>query len=233
MKTQRFLALVILISICNSALLAQDYTISKKTQRINDTKYEGFSISVKGSFAKVTEQIYSYLKGKSKIRRKRNYYSIAEFNLEKITLDSTIIYVRIDEKETASLVWMGIKPRALEEDRIIEIEDALQEELVLMARSYYVHEQEIKIKQAETAAQIISKKQQKLINENISLTKDLQEAEERKIELDNFLEENKLSIVVLKQKLINNKFNQDSTYIDLQKINRVIKNQKQKLKEID
>ncbi len=233
MKIQRIIIIALLISSFSITLLAQDYAISKKALRINNTKYNGFSIKVNGPLDKVTEQMYSYLKATSKIRRKRNYYSISEFKMDKIQLDSTVIYLRIDEKESVSQVWLAIKTADLEEERITEIEDELKEELVLMARSYYVHEQEIKIKQAEAAAQVISKKQQSLINQNLSLKADFESAEQRKIELDALLESNSLMIASLKQQLIDNKFNQDSTYLDLQKVNRVIEGQKQKLKEIE
>jgi hypothetical protein len=233
MKFQRFIVVIILIFGYNSALIAQDYSVSKKSERINNTQYEGYSIIIKGPLDKVTNQIYSYLKGKSKIRRKRNYYTIAEFNMEKIQLDSAFVYLKLSDKESGSKVWVALNTSNLEESRIEEINQALQEELVPMARSYYVYEQELKIKEAETAAQVISKKQQSLIDENLSLKTGLQRAEDRKIELTNLLEENRLTIAALRQKLIDNKFEQDSTYLDLQKVNRVIEGQKQKLKEID
>lgn len=233
MKYLKFIVLTLLIMGNGSVLLAQDYTVNKKVQRINNAKYEGFSISINGPLDKVTDQVYRYVKNTSKIRRKRNYFSIAEFSMRDIALDSTIVFLKFDEKENTTSVWMCIKSLNLEDDRKVEIENALNNELVLIARSYYVHEQEIKIKQSETAAQVISKKQQGLINENTSLTSALKSAEDRKIELETLLEENMFTIEVLKQKLIDNKFNQDSTYLDLLKINRVIEGQKKKLKEID
>lgn len=233
MNFQRFILLLILSIGFHTAAQAQDYSIDQKSQRINDTKYEGYSININGAFEKVTEQVYDYLKDRSKIRRKRNHYSIAEFKMDNIELDSTVIYLKLNERDNLTQVWLGIKTFGIDEDRVEEIEKSLQVELVLIARSYYVHQQELKIIEAETAAQIISKKQQTLINENSELTIDLKEAEARKIELNNTLEENRLAIEVLKQKLIDNKFDQDSTYLDLQKVNRVIEGQKQKLKEID
>lgn len=233
MKLIRFINLSLLIIGSSSVLLAQDYTVNEKVQRINNAKYEGFSISINGPFDKVTDQVYRYVKNTGKIRRKRNYYSIAEFSMRDIALDSTLIFLKFDEKESITSVWMGIKSLNLEDDGKVEIENALNNELVLIARNYYVHEQEIKIKQSEAASQVISKKQQGLINENTSLTSALKSAENRKIELETLLEESKFTIEVLKQKLIDNKFNQDSTYLDLLKINRVIEGQKQKLKEID
>lgn len=232
MKFQRIILLLLLIA-CFQSVSAQNYSVNQKVQRINDTKYEGYSISINGPLEKVTEQVYDNLRDNSKIRRKRNHYSISEFKMEKLTLDSTVIYLKINEKDQSTLVWLGIKTFGLEKERVTEINEALQKELVLITRSYYVYQQELKIIEAETAAQIISKKQQALIEEKTKLSGDLEEAEARKIELDNLLEENRLAIEVLKQKLIDNKFNQDSTYLDLQKVNRVIEGQKLKLKEID
>jgi len=230
---QRLISLAFLIIGGYSQTIAQDYSVKAKTQRINDTKYSGFSISVDGTLSKVTDQTYTYLKAKSKLRRKRNYYSIAALQLDKIKLDSTIVYLKIDDKFPQTAIWVGIKTAGLEQDRIDNIEKNLQKELVHIARSYYVHEQELKILEAETAAQIISKNQQLLISSHAKLTSDLTEAEARKIELEELLKTNELDIGVLKQKLIDNKIAQDSIYLDLQKVNRVIEGQKQKLKEID
>lgn len=232
MNFQR-ITLSVILMVGFHSVLSQDYTVNQKAQRINDTKYDGYVISIIGPLEKVSEQVYDNLRDNSKIRRKRNHYSISEFQMNKINLDSTIIYLKINENAQSTLVWLGIKTFGLEKEREAEINEALQKELVLIARSYYVHQQELKIKEAETAAQIISKKQQNLIEEKTELSNNLEVAEARKIELDNLLEENLLAIEVLKQKLIDNKFNQDSTYLDLQKVNRVIEGQKQKLKEID
>ncbi len=229
----KLIAFTIFISVVFSQATAQDYAVNPKTQRINDIKYSGFSIRVEGTLSKVTDQTYIYLKAKSKLRRKRNYYSITALQLDKIKLDSTVIYLKIDDKFPQTAIWVGIKTTGLAEKRIHKIESELQKELVHIARSYYVHEQELKILEAETAAQIISKNQQSLISSHTKLTTDLTEAEARKLELDELLKTNQLDIGVLKQKLIDNKFAQDSVYLDLQKVNRVIEGQKQKLKEID
>jgi len=233
MMYQRLFIVSILIIGSYHQVLGQDYTVNAKTQRINDTKYNGFSINVNGSLSKVTDQTYTYLKANSKLRRKRNYYSVAELKMDKIQLDSTIIYLKIDDNSPQTAIWLGIKTTGLEQPKANKIEKALQKELVKVARSYYVHQQELKIIEAETAAQVISKTQQLLINERVKFTANLETAEARKIELEEFLKTNQLDIEVLKQKLIDNKFAQDSIYLDLQKVNRVVEGQKQKLKEID
>lgn len=229
----RIITLALLLSGFSTTLFAQDYTVNTKSQRINDTKYDGYTVSVAGPLEKVTEQAYAYLKAKSKIRRKRSFYSISEFKMDGLQLDSTVLYLKINEKAATTTVWLGIKTFGLEDEITTKIEDAIQKELVLIARDYYVHQQELKIKEAEAAAQVVSKKQQFLIDEKVELTENLGSKEARKIELTNLLETNTLDIEVLKQKLIDNQFNQDSTYLDLQKVNRVIDVQKQKLKEID
>ncbi|VAW29569.1 hypothetical protein MNBD_BACTEROID06-11 [hydrothermal vent metagenome] len=230
---QRLFTLALFILGNYAQVVAQDYTVSSKIQRINNTKYNGFSIKVDGSFSKVADQTYTYLKAKSKLRRKRNYYSVAELKMDKVQLDSTIIYLKIEEKASQTLVWLGVKTTGLKQERINTIEKGLQEELIHIARSFYVHEQELKILEAETAAQVISKAHQSLIGEKSKLATSLEEKEARKIELEELLETNRLNIEVLKQKLIDNKFAQDSVYLDLQKVNKVIEVQKQKLKEID
>ncbi len=230
---QRLITLAFLIIGGYTQTIAQDYSVRAKTQRINDVKYGGYSIKVNGPIGKVTDQTYTYLKAKAKLRRKRNYYSVTTFKMGDIQLDSTIIYLKMDDEFPQTAVWLGIKTAGIEQDRIDNIEKELQKELVHIARSYYVHEQELKILEAETAAQIISKNQQSLISSHAKLTSDLTEAEARKLELEELLKTNELDIGVLKQKLIDNKFAQDSIYLDLQKVNRVIEGQKQKLKEID
>jgi len=230
---QRLIALVLFMLGGYTQVSAQDYTVSTQNQRINNTKYSGFSIKVDGLFSKVVDQTYTYLKAKSKLRRKRNYYSVTELKMDKVKLDSTIIYLKIDDKSPQTVIWLGVKTTGIEHERISAIEKDLQKELVHIARSFYVHEQELKILEAETAAQVISKNHQSLIGERTKLTTSLESAETRKIELEKLLETNRLNIEVLKQKLIDNKFAQDSVYLDLQKVNRVIEGQKQKLKEIE
>ncbi|MCB0494884.1 MAG: hypothetical protein KDC79_02000 [Cyclobacteriaceae bacterium] len=212
---------------------AQDYTISEKSDRINSAKYDGYAIQVSGPLEKVTDQIYNYLKERSKVRRKRNYYSVTEFKMDKLSLDSTEVFLKISDKDNGSQLWMATETLGLNDERVDEINKSIREELVLMARSYYVHQQELKIHEAEAAAQVISKKQQNLIEQHSSLTKSLEEAEARKIELENMLEANKLKIASLKQQIIDNKAEQDTTYINLQKVNSVIEGHKEALKRIN
>lgn len=233
MRLRLIIAFIIFSLASSSFAQAQNYTVTEKSQRINDTKYEGFYIKILGPIEKVTNQMYGYLKGTSKIRRKRNHYSILELKMDKLALDSTVIYLKLNEKENNCNVWMGIKTFGLKKERVSDIESAIQHELVLMARSYYVHQQELKILEAQTAAEVVSKTQQSLIDEKAKLATGLEEKEARKIELEELLKTNTLNIEVLKQKLIDNKFAQDSIYIDIQKVNKVIEIQKQKLKEID
>ena len=217
----------------SSVAYTQDYTVNPRSERINSTKYDGYVVLVNGPLEKVEDQVYTYLKERSKVRRKRNYYQVLEFAMDKISLDSTEVFVKVVDKGSSSSVWMAASTYGLEEERIGEINKVIESELVLLARSYYVHQQELKIKEAEAAAQVISKRQQSLIDEHGSLTNELENAEVRKIELENMLQANKLKIASLKQQLIDNKADQDTTYIDLQKVNTVIKGHKEALKRIN
>ncbi len=214
-------------------LQAQDYTVSSKAHRINDTKYEGFAILITGKTETITTFVYDYVKERSKLRRKRNFYSISQFAMNSTSLDSTVVFMKMIEKQTGVQVWMAAKEAGQHKERLDEINQSIKKELVLLARSYYVHRQELKIHEAEKAAATISKQQQNLIESHAALTKKLEAAQTRKSELEALLEENDLAIKTLQQQLIDNKQAQDSVYLDLQKVNRVIETQKQELKEID
>ena len=97
---------------------AQDYTISEKSDRINSAKYDGYAIQVSGPLEKVTDQIYNYLKERSKVRRKRNYYSVTEFKMDKLSLDSTEVFLKISDKDNGSQLWMATETLGLKDERV-------------------------------------------------------------------------------------------------------------------
>jgi murein L,D-transpeptidase YcbB/YkuD len=227
---RHFLLLIMLASSIN--LLAQSYDIKKETQRVNSTKYDGYASVVEGPVDKVEDFWLAYLKENARVRRKRNYYQITEFQTSKYALDSLTLLTRVTDVDSLGQVWIGIEDKldpGIKSEKVQNLEAVLEK----FTRAYYLDAQQKKINESEQAAVYVSKNHAKLITEAEDLRLELNSAEGYKIRLEEQLENTILEIKVLIQKIEDNKMATANTYKDLQQINQVLEQNKADLKKIN
>jgi uncharacterized protein YfkK (UPF0435 family) len=226
--------IVILLSVfISTTLFAQSYNITDASQRINNKKYDGVSSLVEGSVEKVEAFWLSYLKESGKVRRKRNYYQLDEFNVKDMANDTITYYTRVEAKDSSSLIWIAPLNDGLNDEEVQSLNSDNEKILKLATRGFYVDLVQQKIDQSEDAAIFVSKNHQKLIYNGETLVQDSIATGTLKIELLAKLEETELKIKVLNQQIIDNKAAVLTTYEDLEKIKKVIEGHKRSLKEIN
>lgn len=229
MRTLFSIAAVLLVAI---QVKGQQYDIKGEAQRVNNKKYAGVSSLIEAEFEKVENYWTDYLKDHGKLRRKRNYYQLSEFNLKDLGVDTLTYATRVVSRGNGALIWLAPFDNSLNEDEANKLNQDLEKILKMATRGYYVSEVQEKIDEAEAAAVAVSKNHQKLIYDGEKLSSDLQGAEELKAELQRRLEETELKISVLKQQIIDNKVAVDSVYNDLEAVKKVIEAHKESLKKI-
>ena len=143
--------LVLFFGILSISGYSQSYEIKPETQRINNSKVEGYSSKVSAPVDKVEEYWLDYLKENGKTRRKRNYYQVSEFTTSKYGLDSLILVTRVTDVDSLGKVWLGIQSDLGENEKEEKL-SYLSEVLEKFTRSYYLHAQQEKIDASVQAA---------------------------------------------------------------------------------
>lgn len=228
---KNIIILVSAVFIANS-LSAQAYQIKSETQRINSQNFLGVSSLIDDEFNKVEDYWLDYIKDYGKVRRRRNYYQITQFNVKDMGVDSVVYATRVDSKDSLGLLWIAPIDYEFEEKDLKTLNSDLEKILKLATRGYYVFVAQKKIDQSEDAAVVMSKSHQKLIYKGETLADDLGAAETLKAELEARLEETNLKIKVLNQQIVDNKEDVVIAYDDLEKIKTVIDGHKENLKKI-
>ena len=223
--------LVFGIFIANS-ISAQNYQIKSESQRVNSERYLGVSSFVDGEFDKVEDYWLDYIKDHGKVRRRRNYYQITQFNVKDMGVDTVVYATRVDSKDSLGLLWIAPIGYAYEEKDLNSLNKDLEKILKHATRGYYVNVAQKKINQSEDAAVVMSKNHQKLIYKGETLADDLVATELLKSELEARLEETNLEIKVLNQQIVDTKEAELRAYEDLEKIKTVIDGHKKSLEKI-
>ncbi|RLD22092.1 MAG: hypothetical protein DRI71_07980, partial [Bacteroidetes bacterium] len=146
-----------------NSLFAQSYKIKEESQRVNNKKYAGVSSHVDGGFEKVEDFWLAYIKENGKVRRKRNYYQLTEFNVKDLANDSVTYLTRVVNKDSSGLIWLAPLAKNLSEENIKALNGDSEKILKLATRAFYIDVVQKKIDQSEDAAIFVSKNHQKLI----------------------------------------------------------------------
>ena len=229
MKRHILLALLLTSSV---GLFAQSYDIKQETQRVNNTKYDGYASIVDASVDKVEDFWLEYLKENAKVRRKRNYYQVTEFVTSKYALDSLTLFTRVTDVDSLGQVWLGFGEKLSPDIQAAKLKD-LEGVLQKFTRAFYLDAQQQKIDASEQAAVYVSKNHAKLLRDAENLRLELNSAEGYKLRLEEQLENTILEIKVLIQKIEDNKIATEEAYQDLQQINKVLEQNKADLKKIN
>ena len=226
--------IAVLIGLAISSIsYAQKYDIKPDQQRINNSKYKGVSSQVNGEYTEVEKYWLSYLKDNGKVRRKRNYFQVSEFNIQDLGVDTLIYVTRVESIDSLGLIWIAPFGKNFEEEALSTLNADLEKILKKATRGYYISEVQEKIDESEAAAVVVSKNHQKLIYEGEKLVADSLATEELKLELETRLEETILKIKVLSQQIIDNDLAIKTTYEDLEQVKNVINQHKESLKKIN
>ena len=105
--------------------------------------------------------------------------------------------------------------------------------LTSFGQEFYRSESRADLQRTEEAAAFLSKKHQRLLNDNKKLAYELEEPILEKQRLEAALEKTSLEIEVIKQKITNNTNDADATMAELEKTNKLLQNKKGNLKKMN
>ena len=115
--------------------------------------------------------------------------------------------------------------------------DKLNKELEKLMKDFgikfYRDQIQVQIDESLRATQAVEKQQQRLLNENKSLSAKLEDNKREKVQLEKSIENNKVETVTLIKKLEQNKKTQDSVAVADEQIKKVVEMHKERQRKVN
>jgi hypothetical protein len=209
---------------------AQTVKVTKETVQLKGENADGVEIQLDGTVNEVESQLLKYLKPVGKAKKIEDGYviSLPLINGKNYT---SPVYVVIRDKGKGT-GWLGI--RASEwPSNTDEVKNDIEKMLYDFGVNFYRDKVQVQIDESNRALQAVERQQQRLLNQNKDLGKNLENNKAEKIQLEKSLVNNKLEFDALNVKIAQNKKDQDSVAFAGEQIKKVIEMQKEKQRNIN
>ncbi|MBL7847985.1 MAG: hypothetical protein JNL40_10990 [Cyclobacteriaceae bacterium] len=227
------LALLISLFLVTTVTQAQKVTVTKKSDRIKGESTEGYVTTLEGKNEEIAAAWSKYLKGLGKVKTGSDYSFIETPAMGGTVYTSGVLYAKNSGGAESGSVWLGIRPDEWTVNDIKLVEEAVEKLVYQFGIKFYKDKIQAQINEAQEAMNIVVRQQQRLVNENKTLTGRLTTNEQQKIQLEKALEANKLEHLVLQQKIVNNKKAQDSVAATTIPIRRAIELHQERLRKVN
>jgi len=230
----KFTTYIITFFLNFSFVFAQEITVKEESKAIEKVTYAGYETTVNGSVEKHRDAWTKLLKNKGKVRKKNSLYFLEDFVFPQITDKLLTGVTQINQsRDSVVTIWLGIDSSVLEEEEsgklMNEISGMLYTYVLDYKKSLVLND----IQNAERAAAFTSRQHQRLLQNLENLTLRLLDAENEKRRLEESVKTMELEIEVLKQRIENNKADQEKTYEELEQIRKVLEMHKERLKKLN
>lgn len=217
----------------------QSLDAEKQKKRLPGGTYDGFFIELNGELEVIRNAWTGNLKELGKFRRKRRHYVVKEAVLQQFNNITLLTEIKMNRDSLVS-VWLGYDAGAWSrdesnwsDDKIAALDNAVKVYLLAFGQDHYRNRLQHEITETEQAANYISRKHQRLLQERKSLEIKLEELELEKNRLEEAINKITLEYKSTQQRIENNKQDADKALEDLEKINKVLESHKEKLKDLN
>jgi hypothetical protein len=209
---------------------AQSVKVKKEKSTVKGEAMEGYSVELQGSLSEVNASFFKFLKTVGKTRQ-GEYFTVNEPNVNGLAYSLPLYGITNENGKTAT-AWLGINPSAWQKNDLEKLNKELEKVMYDFGVKFYRDRIQVQIDESMQATQAVEKQQQRLLNENKSLSSKLEANKREKIQLEKSLENNKLEHENLLKRIEQNKKAQDSVAIAAQQIKKVVEAHKEKQRNV-
>ncbi len=230
---KKFAILFILLSAFGAS--GQKVSVSKKSDKIKGESAEGYGTDLESKKEKVAIAWSRFLKEMGKVKSGSDYEYVERPALGGTIYTSGVVYATVtgNGNEEKAAVWLGIKATEWTVNDIALVENQLEKLVYQFGVKFYRDKIQAQIDEGQQAMDAVVRQQQRLINQNKDLTIKLGNNGQEKIQLEKALEANKLENLVLLQRIVNNKNDQDSVTLAGVQIKKVIEMHKERQRKVN
>ena len=211
-------------------VLSQTIAVKQDRNRIGTEKWDGHSCEVAGSEDDIEGKWYKYLRTIGRMREEGNYLLVSEGDLDAFPEQYIEVFSKLTPSDSSTIIWIGTNGAIYAEDSTTMINGGLKDFLYEFVLDYYQDKAQDRIDEAQRAVDFTVRKHQKLMNEEVELNKDLEATKAEIVRLQQLIESNTLQEEVIKQKIIDNSAEQDTTQLDIERLKKIVE---KKIRERD
>ncbi|MDH5475679.1 MAG: hypothetical protein OEX22_08325 [Cyclobacteriaceae bacterium] len=208
------------------SLQAQKVNVTEKKNRVGDELYIGYSSKIAGDEDAIESQWYKALRGLGRLREEGNHLVVKEADLEVIGEKLVPVFSKLTPSDTLTEIWITGNKTLISGDSLDLVNTKLQLFLYNFSLTFYKNKAQEKIDEADRAVAFTAKKLNKLKADSVELAKDLRDNIREIERLKELIEKNELEEKVIAQKIIDNKLYYDSTFVDLERLKKVVEKKK-------
>jgi hypothetical protein len=223
-----FLLMILPVMAC-----AQKVSVNKKGEKVKGKSAQGYVTELAGKKEDVSLAFSRFIKEMGRVRSDGDIQFVEGPALGGTVYSTGIVYAFSKGDEEKASVWLGIDSSEWKVNDITLVETQLEKLVYQFGVKFYRDKIQKQIDEGQQAHDAVVRQQQRLVNQNKDLNTKVINNHQQKINLVKSLEVNKLDSLVLQQKLINNKHDQDSVKLAGEQIKKVIEAHKERQRKVN
>jgi hypothetical protein len=210
---------------------AQSIKVKKEKSTVKGESMDGYSVELQGTLSEVNSSFSKFLKTLGKIKQ-GDYITVTEPNVNGLVYTLPVYGITNENGKTAT-AWLGINPSNWKKEDAEKINKEFENLMHEFGVKFYRDKIQVQIDESLQATQAVEKQQQRLLNENKSLSTKLENNKKEKIQLEKSLVDNKLELETLLRRIEQNKKAQDSVSIAAEQIKKVVEMHKERQRKVN
>jgi len=210
---------------------AQTVKVKKEKSTMKGEAMEGYAVELQGTLSEVSASFMKFLKTIGKVKQ-GDFLLVNEPNVNGLPLSQPLYGMSTQNGKTAT-AWLGYNPSSWKKEELDKINKELEHLMKDFGVKFYRDQIQAQIDESLRATQAVEKQQQRLLNENKSLSAKLEDNKREKVQLQKSIEDNKVENGTLIKKLEMNKKAQDSVAVAAEQIKKVVEMHKERQRKVN
>jgi hypothetical protein len=222
LKKLLFLLVMLFLTV---SLSGQTVKVKKEKSTVRGESMDGYSVELEGSLAEVNTAFLRFLKTMGKAKQSE-FFVLNEPNVNGLVYNQPIFGIT-NQKEKSTTAWIGFNTSTWQKDDADKLQKELEKVMKDFGVKFYRDKIQVQIDESIRATQ------QRLLNENKSLSTKLEDNKREKTQLEKAVENNKLEHANLLRRLEQNKKAQDSVSVAADQIRKTVEVHKEKQRKVN
>ena len=210
---------------------AQTVKVKKEKSTVKGESLDGYSVELQGTLSEVSASFMRFLKTIGKVKQ-GDFLLVSEPNINGLPLSHPLYGVSTQNGKTAT-AWLGYNSSNWQKEELDKLNKELEKVMKDFGVKFYRDQIQAQIDESLRASQAVEKQQQRLLNENKSLSSKLEDNKRKKVQLEKSIANNKVENTTIIRKLELNKKAQDSVAVAAEQIKKVVEMHKERQRKVN
>ena len=210
---------------------AQTVKVKKEKSTLKGESMDGYSVELQGTLSEVSASFIKFLKTIGKVKQ-GDFLLVSEPNINGLPLSQPLYGTSTQSGKTAT-AWLGYNASNWQKEELDKLNKELEKVMKDFGVKFYRDQIQVQIDESLRATQAVEKQQQRLVNENKSLSAKLEDNKKEKVQLEKSIANNKVENTTIIRRLEMNKKAQDSVAVAAKQIKKVVEMHKERQRKVN